>query len=577
MVATAITLVLMSLVVGLFAYVGDAVRNTRATVQMVDQMRSTRLTFESDLAGITARMFPPLRPEFNLGYFEYIEGPIIDPTQAPDPMPAFPLTSIPVPAQALARVSTENRDGIAGADPDWTAGDSDDVLMFTTRSRGEPFVGRFGQIDINGNPQSVAIQSQVAEVAWFVRGATLYRRVLLVVERPPDFDLRTAAHDPPGAIPPTPYVNNFAFYGSNDLSVHQEGEVGSTPYVFERNPVPGPLRIVPNSLGDLTKRENRFGHQPFAWPHASTGFWGQLRLPTLRECSDPAWPFPLYDVNNVPIGSTQGAAVPTGGVPIIPAGPAPPLGYPVQPNHTASGVTEFDAWLNPHPWTQVYRRTGTIAAYPNGIRLAEDVILNNVLTFDVKAWDPGAPVYVDATTGQLVLPGDPAYRTMINGIDSAGNPLVPLPTPQSFGAYVDLNYSQLPQTAAAGPTTVESVFDWAGNYGPAAGTPAAWQGILPMVYDTWSTHYEQDGLDQDGDGVVDEGTDGFDNDQSGVGYGQTTALTGTGTGGVDDGFEREAPPPYPVPLRGIQIRIRCFEPDSRQIREMTIVQEFLPE
>jgi hypothetical protein len=34
--------------------------------------------------------------------------------------------------------------------------------------------------------------------------------------------------------------------------------------------------------------------------------------------------------------------------------------------------------------------------------------------------------------------------------------------------------------------------------------------------------------------------------------------------------------PYPVPLRGIQVTIRCFEPDSKQIREITVEHDFLP-
>ena len=50
-----------------------------------------------------------------------------------------------------------------------------------------------------------------------------------------------------------------------------------------------------------------------------------------------------------------------------------------------------------------------------------------------------------------------------------------------------------------------------------------------------------------------------------------------GSDGIDDPGEREAPPPYPYPLRGIQVKIRVFEPDSRQIREVTVVQDFLPE
>ena len=40
--------------------------------------------------------------------------------------------------------------------------------------------------------------------------------------------------------------------------------------------------------------------------------------------------------------------------------------------------------------------------------------------------------------------------------------------------------------------------------------------------------------------------------------------------------EKPSSPPYPAPLRGIQIKIRIFEPDSRQIREVTIEQDFLP-
>ena len=47
--------------------------------------------------------------------------------------------------------------------------------------------------------------------------------------------------------------------------------------------------------------------------------------------------------------------------------------------------------------------------------------------------------------------------------------------------------------------------------------------------------------------------------------------------GVDDPSELEAPPPYRYPLRGIQIKIRAFENDTKQVREVTIVNEFLQE
>jgi hypothetical protein len=84
---------------------------------------------------------------------------------------------------------------------------------------------------------------------------------------------------------------------------------------------------------------------------------------------------------------------------------------------------------------------------------------------------------------------------------------------------------------------------------------------LVRVYDTWSSYYEHDGIDQNYNNLIDEGTNGFDDDGNGV---------------VDDPGEMEAPPPYPVALRGIQIKIRCYEPDSRQVREVTVVHDFLP-
>ena len=66
---------------------------------------------------------------------------------------------------------------------------------------------------------------------------------------------------------------------------------------------------------------------------------------------------------------------------------------------------------------------------------------------------------------------------------------------------------------------------------------------------------------------------------------QTINEGGVSNNGFDDGNSGmvDGPndfltsPPYPVPLRGIQIKIRVFEPSSPQIREVTIEHDFLPE
>jgi hypothetical protein len=50
----------------------------------------------------------------------------------------------------------------------------------------------------------------------------------------------------------------------------------------------------------------------------------------------------------------------------------------------------------------------------------------------------------------------------------------------------------------------------------------------------------------------------------------------SGNGVVDSAAELLTAPPYPYPLRGIQVKIRVFEPDSQQVREVTVVQDFLP-
>jgi len=443
LVAITLTLIMMSVVAAIFGMVGQSINAARATLGMADRLRATGTRLQRDLEGVTVTTLPPRRPGEDSGYLEITEGPI------------GPVTP---PESVAFNIDT----GVSG---DTTVGDFDDILMFTTRSRSQPFVGKFG---------TGTFESPVAEIAWFVRGRTLYRRVLLVLPSAPI------------AAPAAGFFNNY------DLSVHNQGGT-----------------LVANTLGDLAKPENRFAHQPGGFPFHPhfAGAWWRLGLPTLRECSHPLW-------------------VAGGTLPAIALTPR------------SAPLNVFDAWSNPHPWNEVDLSTGTLLNYM-GPRVAEDVILTNVIGFDVKVWDPLAPVI---SSGSVALePGDPGYPAAL----LAGAGVV------SYGAYVDLNYA-----GGAAFTAYGSVFDGFGE--PRSGL----NGGNTRVYDTWSFHYEHDGINQDGDALLDEGTDGFDND--GV------------AGIVDDPGERETLPPYPVQLRGIQVKIRVFEPNSRQIREMTVVQDFLP-
>ncbi len=438
LIATALSLMLLGAVVQMFGDLGTSVSRTRSILESTERLRMATARLKADLEGVTVKMVPPRDPADGEGYFEYIEGPAMQ----------FPLTTARTAAQyniynnptapntpsiSGLPVNTENPSGTVA---DSSAGDTDDILLFTTRSKSSPFVGLYTTAVATNS-----VQSDVAEVAWFLRGNTLYRRALLVR---PDLPL-TAAN----------------FYRNNDISARLDGA----------NP-------VPNSLGDLTRRECRFGHETTTYPFRCN--WGQYGLPTLHECSDSTW--------------TIGRA------PAAPGTPKP----------------QIDLWSNAKPdalntTTARWADTAIITAgggTPNGTRVSEDVILTNVIGFDVKAWDPLANAYEDL--GYL------------------GN------NTTTFSGYGN------PQSQLQGGTTVA------------------------RVYDTWSSHYET----TLGGGVS---SNGFDD----AGFDETGAAVAA-NGVVDDITERQYPPPYSAPLRGVQVKIRIFEPESQQVREMTVIQDFLP-
>lgn len=171
-------------------------------------------------------------------------------------------------------------------------------------------------------------------------------------------------------------------------------------------------------------------------------------------------------------------------------------------------------------------------------RRGEDVVLNHVLGFDVRVFDPAVPVGL-AAGGTPVVPGDPGF---------AGTAAV------ASGAYVDLGH------AISGNDLLPAIPSHFAGFGDAR-SGLQGSGLARRTYDTWSSHYEANGRDEDGDGLVDEFLNGLDDDGNGL---------------IDDAGERETSPPYAFPLRGIEVRIRCYEPTSRQVRQITVRHTFVP-
>ena len=163
-------------------------------------------------------------------------------------------------------------------------------------------------------------------------------------------------------------------------------------------------------------------------------------------------------------------------------------------------------------------------------REGEDAILTNVIGFDVRVYDPNAVPHLSGST--TVYPNEQSYGSA--------------PSAGFKGCFLDLGCAASAATILSGTGNPRSRLNKITTIGTA-------------TYDTWSTHYESNGVDDDGDGIVDEATNGLDDNANGL---------------VDDPPENEVPSPYAVPLRAIEIRLRCYDPASRQVRQTTIRQAF---
>jgi type II secretory pathway pseudopilin PulG len=184
-------------------------------------------------------------------------------------------------------------------------------------------------------------------------------------------------------------------------------------------------------------------------------------------------------------------------------------------------------------------------------------VLNNVLAFDVKAYDPMAPV--KSSNGRALVPADPGYAA------------APASSIIGRGGYVDLNYTGEPTISwFSGPPDVRSGVWGAADIGVTPGGPIILDTIDP-AWTTYSMHKERDGLKQEMGRTVDPATAVLPIDSG------TNGIDDDGINGVDDAGEWETAPPYNHPLRGIEITIRALEPDSHQVRQTTVRISFVPE
>ncbi len=574
LVGMAITLVMMAAVVNLFANISEGVRNRRATMEVSATLRIARAQLYKDLAGATCLKYPKdafgvmPKPDVNNppdGYFEYVEGPRSDenPGVAGSIDPAtslVPSTNLPFNEKGEPLDPNIVTDGGG-------RGDYDDILAMTVESKTERFRGKGRGLRAGGNPTVIvptspddpgptgawvdmAISSPQAEVVWFAVETPprtspdyrpemgepgmrkIYRRTLLIA---PWYGTETRNYGGGAVTGSDPLLDltddtrfpTFAsrmkylrdFQNRYDISVRLENQ-----------------RLVPNTLADLARREFRFAHMtnpsnyPGIPPTGSIGFY-PYRFP--------------YETDGVPL-----------------------TGFYRQAGDTNSSLYPLGSENQP-------------GDLPTSERMGEDLILSDVLAFDVQVYDPGAPLFLtnysgtaaNPVGGTLVQPSGTNGSGFRNAI-STGTGII-----TGFGTYADLGWNNgghyVPGVNA--PRTLFQEERRVGWHPRMDFDDPIYRGT-PATYDTWTTYYETDGVDQsnlDGDNDprtgADEGTNGLDDpayyDHDNDPTTPTILMT---INGPDDPGERETSPPYPYPLKGLQVKIRVYEPESRQIRETTV-------
>ena len=535
LVAMTVTMILILALAQAFAVVGEAVAAGRATIEMTSNLRMVANQLQRDLQGITVPVRTRAEDGAGGGYFEIADGPATDKDWDADGVYEL----------------NQDRNGNSVLDVQETPrpqtthtefGDVDDIIAFTTRNAESPFFGTAYQRG-NGPTNSPFVasetgQSTLAEVVWWIQyqdlndsgtresGETymIHRRAMMIRPDLVDLPIRLLSTR-------TNYTENadgtrvFTFGADLVITRYTDGRLVA---VYSNGPAG--LAMLRTDLFDFYN--NNDVSVRLIWSADASGVTVRLACNSLADLTKRESRYAhvtiLYDR------------------PSIALGPMP-----------SSGQFPFLMDRNRRSVTSLYRNT------KHGANLGEDVMVSDALAFDVQVFDPNAPL-LNWDTGDALVPSDPAYfpATWTTPPNTPPTNSAAFPYTIGYGAFVDLGYgARFHSNVSSWSTFSSRPTQESKHYVPSSYT----------IYDycTWSAHYERNGVDEDGTLGADQGTNGFDD--------ETSPGSGNYVNGVDDVSERETLPPYPVPLRGIQVRIRAWDPDSRQIRQATVVSDFVPE
>ena len=627
LIAMAVTLLMMAAIARGFAFVGERVKDSRGNLQLSADSSDITTRLRDELSRCTVDLTPNTGGPDQAGYFLYYDGPITDVTSS-----IFAAEDVPENPTPLSRY-----------------GDFDDYLAFTAvASPGTWFTGKvprylldrrsverlavnrdadtskhiaYDPVDFPGNPwDPIVIRSRYAEIIYFSSPEysefvptpifadaetdglpdriRLHRRVLLIR---PDLNLEATGQLPirpmsdalfmqadawPTAtnttVQSSANVNDGWLYGM--AGVHQQCDLSIRRVLASTGNVGEPTNnVAANSLADLAKPHNRFAHvraplggglgNPTSMPVLALG----ERVSVLNRMTDG--------------GSSVRISPPNTGTVITPDG--------------------LSGFLRPEFILGSDKSHLKIASQAWGShRLGEDVVINNLLSFDVKIYDPSVRSFT-SPSGLVVGPNDAGYREALT--TAVADPAASTARGELLGGFVDLMYPVLAGGALRGgigpldrittdPSPVGLPIDFvvtpysglstsnttgASRYsnslyrsGRIVNNGTSFR-IFQPAFDTYTSYFEHDGIRQSrasaaNEGTLWRGTTGTDIDRGSDGLdslglyagGQATADRRFS---ADDLGEHETQPPFLTPAEAIQVSVRLYNPSTRQIKQLSVI------
>lgn len=565
LIATAVTMLMMLGLAQIFRVLGESMSQGRAGLELNNRLRSVMHRIRTDLDNVTVTPRPPIAVGTAQGYLKYYEGPASDYTFSLIP----PLNPDTGTNELLSRF-----------------GDVDDIFMATVKAKDTWFTGKVPRFVASGKDledpsltstinasdfELVTIASQFAEIIIFAQplvaqgrpaGYTLNdlkpERDASFLASHPEFYERTIIGGVPIDVPAGYRLHYRVLLIRPDLNrTLHGGRIGLPAHPGTDSMIVGPRTL--NGVALQTPQLDMYKiYQDCDLSVRRSG--NRVVANNIEDLANPANRFAhvVYGLSN---GVTS--------MPLLAL--SPPMSF--QGARTSIAETGF---LHP-------------AFVLHDDRTGEDVLTTDLLAFDVKAYDSGAPVIRTSDDSTTLRPGDPGFGTVEYPLPNGSNIV-------AHGEFVDLNWagklgrsfpSELSGYDSSGFPTI-ALF----KSGLVKRSSNGFQ-IFQPSYDTYTNLYESDGVLQaqiaNQIGLVtvtntsgisltepwrtdafDAGTDGVDNNPSVAPPKVLIAVPG-----VDDPSERETSPPFPVDLRGLQISVRLEDPTKKQFKQMSTVKQFV--